>query len=164
MKHTRLLRFASLMLAALLWIPLLTMCSTDNKDRATLVVNGETVKKAEAYIHGEYPVIPLIATFKACGYEVEWISADTAVITIDMIRYTVSLTDMTMYAEGETQNILYVPEEAYAYTCEVSNKDILIYCYRLMANLTSYTNIRFDYSKDLQRSVIYVEIDVVVDK
>ena len=46
MKHTRLLRFASLMLAALLWIPLLTMCSTDNKDRATLVVNGETIKKA----------------------------------------------------------------------------------------------------------------------
>lgn len=161
MKQTFILRLACLCLVALLLIPTLTMCS-DNKDRATLIVNGETVKKANAYIHGEYPVIPLIATFKACGYEVTWTSSDTAVITIDTVRYTVSLADMTMYAEGQTQNLLYVPEDAYEYTCEVSEKDILIYCYRLKANLSSYTNIQFDYSKDIRSSVIQVTIGVVV--
>lgn len=162
MKRTILLRLTICLLTVLLMLLVLTMCS-DNKDRATLVVNGETVKGAKAYMHGEFPVIPLIATFEACGYEVAWSAKDTAVVTIDTIRYTVSLTDMTMFAEGQTQNLLYVPPEAYEYTCEVSGKDILIYCYRLAANLSQYTNIQLDYSKDLKNSVIYVDINVVVD-
>ena len=162
MKRTIDKRLAACVLTALLLITAMTMCS-DNKNRATLVVNGETVKKAEAYLHGEYPVIPLLATFEACGYEVTWITSDTAVITIDTVRYTVSLTDMTMLAEGQTQNLLYVPEDAYEYTCQVSGKDILIYCYRLKANLSSYTNIQFDYSGDVQNSVIYITVKTMVD-
>jgi hypothetical protein len=162
MKRTILARLACCLLAVLMLVPTLTMCS-DNKDRATLIVNGKEVKRAKAYIHGEYPVIPLIATLEACGYEVSWTSSDTVVVTIDTVRYTISLTDMTMYAEGQTQNLLYVPEEAYEYTCQVSGKDILIYCYRLEANFTRYTNIKFDYSKDLKNSIIYASIKVVVD-
>jgi hypothetical protein len=162
MKKAPILRAFCFFVVALILIFNLPMCS-GNKDRATLIVNGETVKRAEAYIHGEYPVIPLLATLKACGYEVTWTSSDTAIVTIDTVRYTVSLTDMTMFAEGQTQNLLYVPEEAYEYTCQVSGKDILIYCYRLGANLSEHTNIKFDYSKDLKNSVIYINIKVVVD-
>jgi len=161
MKRKMILRLASCVLSALLFVTAMTMCS-GNKNRATLVVNGQTVKKAEAYLHGEYPVIPLLATFEACGYEVSWTTSDTAVVTLDTVRYTVSLTDMTMFAEGQSQNLLYVPKDAYEGTCQVSDKDILIYCYRLAANLSSYTNIQFDYSTDLQNSVIYVTVKAVV--
>ena len=160
MKRTPALRAFYVIMAAFILLFSLTMCS-DNKDRATLIVNGETVKKADAYIHGEYPVIPLLATFQACGYEVTWTSSDTAILTVDTLRYTVSLTNLSMIAEGQTQNLLYVPDEAYEYTCKVSGKDILIYCYRLSANLSAYTNIQFEYEKDIKNSVIYVDIGVV---
>ena len=53
MKRTIAKRLAACVLTALLLITAITMCS-DNKNRATLVVNGETVKKAEAYLQKSY--------------------------------------------------------------------------------------------------------------
>jgi hypothetical protein len=47
MKRTPALRAFYVIMAVFILLFSLTMCS-DNKDRATLIVNGETVKKADA--------------------------------------------------------------------------------------------------------------------
>ncbi|MBE6620025.1 MAG: hypothetical protein E7625_01495 [Ruminococcaceae bacterium] len=151
---------------ALFLILTLTMCGGNRSARrkATLIVNGTTVEKAQAYLHGEYPLIPLAATFAACGYEVERVSSDVTRIVIDGTEYTVDLKNLSMTAEGSTVNLLASPSGEMDSLCERSGKEVLVFCYRLGTNLSQHTNVKFTYSTNLNTRTIYVEIHVVTDK
>ena len=150
---------------ALFLIVSLTMCGNPSARRkATLVVNGTTVEKAEAYLHGEHPLIPLIATFAACGYEVERLSSDVTCIIIDGTKYTVDLKNLSMTAEGATVNLLASPTGEMDSLCERSGKDALVFCYRLGSNLSNHTNITLTYTTNLNTRTIYVQVHVVADR
>ena len=161
----RILHLSSAVLALFL-ILTLTMCGGNQSARrkATLVVNGTTVEKAEAYLHGEYPLIPIVATFAACGYEVERVSSDVTRIVIDGTEYTVDLKNLSMTSEGSTVNLLASPTGEMDSLCERKGKDVLVFCYRLGTNLSNHTNVKFTYSTNLNTRTIYVEIHVVADK
>jgi hypothetical protein len=166
MTHKQRIRTIGTIALALTLIMSLTMCSGKQsaRQKATLVVNGDTVPKATAYLHGEYPLIPLIATFTACGYEAERVSADVTRLTIDNVVYTVDLSVPSMTAEGSDVNLLASPTGELDSLCERSGKDLLVFCYRLGTNLSDHTNIRLEYSTKLNTKTIYVDIHVVADK
>lgn len=161
----RMMKIGTIALALTLILSL-TMCAGKQsaRQKATLVVNGDTAPKATAYLHGEYPMIPLIATFTACGYEAERVSSDVTRLTIDNVVYTVDLSVPSMTAEGSDQNLLVSPDGDLDSLCERSGKDLLVFCYRLGTNLAEHTNVRLEYSTNLNTKTVYVQIHVVTDK
>ena len=161
----RILKIGTIALALVLILSL-TMCSGKQsaRQKATLVVNGDTVPKATAYLHGEYPMIPLIATFTACGYEAKRVSSDVTRLTIDHTTYVLDMSVPSLTAEGSEQNLLLSPDGQLDNLCERSGKDLLVFCYRLGTNLATHTNIRLEYSTNLNTKTVYVQIHVVADK
>ena len=68
--------------------------------------------------------ISLLQTLSACGIDYSWTDDDHARFTWQEVEYTVSISDVSMIAEGSAENLIITPPGTYGAYIGTSDRDI----------------------------------------
>lgn len=102
----------------------------DTQNRFTLIVNGETIASAEALSvnpEEQYVEIPLLATLKALGCQVERVHKSKVKITYLDTVYILNPSKKTLRKKGDSFNMIAVmPGAAHGVYCEAAGEEVRI--------------------------------------
>lgn len=102
----------------------------DTQKRFTLIVNGEKISSDKALTvdpEKQYTEIPLLATLKALGCQVEWVHKSRVKITYDDTVYILNPSKKTLRKRGDSFNIIAVmPGAAHGVYCEAAGEEVII--------------------------------------
>ena len=79
--------------------------------KGLLIINGKDVTEENVMIHSGsyYAELPLTKVMNSLDIEVDWIDDDTADLTYNNKKYTLFLSDISLFEEGQDFNLLWPP-------------------------------------------------------
>ena len=102
----------------------------DTQNRFTLIVNGETISSDKVLAvdpEKQYVEIPLLATLKALGCQVEWVHKNSVKITYNDTVYILNPSKKTLKKKGDSSNVIAVmPGAAHEVYCEAAGEEVII--------------------------------------